>query len=115
MTVSVNDIMGQAKNVYSMLHQGNEMSYALEFLLSKDLHNFIEVGCANGASFHCWASVIPDGIKMSVDLNYGFGVGAESNELWDAALAGEDTKPASENDCEELDYVMINGEVTLTM
>ena len=56
------------------LNQTMEMNECLEFLSDKNLSGFIEVGSAGGGSFYCWASVITDGPKISVDLNHGFGL-----------------------------------------
>lgn len=71
--VNTEDIIGNAISKYGVLHQSDEITNCLKFLLDKQLDGFIEVGCANGASFYCWASII-DGIKISVDLNHGFGM-----------------------------------------
>lgn len=95
-------IIGEAIGVYGSLHQSSEMNECLAFLSDKNLHGFIEVGCANGASFHCWASLI-DGIKISVDLNHGFGLSdgmPGANTLDDVAAAYEATNPVvkSRND-----------------
>lgn len=70
-------IMNEAIPIYGILHQGREMFNCLKFLQSKQLTGFIEIGSANGASFHCWAKVISTGPKISVDLNYGHRVGLE--------------------------------------
>jgi len=72
-TINVENIITDSKNIYGALHQLDEMTHCLNFLSDKQLNGFIEVGCANGASFHCWASVV-NGVKLSVDLNHGFGM-----------------------------------------
>ena len=82
------EIVQEARNVYGTLHQHDEMYQTLEFLRTKNLRGFVEVGSANGGSFHCWASVITDGIKVSVDMNLGFGVGPNTNAEWDIAVQG---------------------------
>lgn len=71
--INVASIIADSKNIYGALHQAEEMTNCLNFLSDKQLNGFIEVGCANGASFHCWASVV-SGLKLSVDLNHGFGM-----------------------------------------
>lgn len=85
---SSHEIIYEARTVYGVLHQQGEMNDALDFLRTKNLRGFVEVGCANGGSFHCWASVIPEGVKVSVDMNFGFNVGPNSNTEWDVALKG---------------------------
>ena len=69
----INEIVGVAQHRYG-LHQLSEMPPCLEFLADKDLNGFLEIGSANGGSFHCWAIVIPNGPKVSVDWNRGFGM-----------------------------------------
>ena len=71
------NIVSSARQIYGALHMQSEMQNCLDFLSTKQLKGFIEIGSANGASFHCWACVIPDGPKVSVDINYGFGIGVE--------------------------------------
>lgn len=71
--IVVNKIIEEAKARYT-LHQLSEMEACLEFLGNKDLKGFIEVGSANGGSFHCWASIITEGPQVSVDWNRGFGM-----------------------------------------
>lgn len=106
-------VVNNARRIYGILHQQNEMNQTLDFLYSKNLRGFVEVGSANGASFHCWASVIPDGIKVSVDMNIGFGMGqagdsperatAESgmkDDVWNPTLAEMDFPVADETNCE---------------
>ena len=93
----INEIVQEAITVYGQLHQNIEMFRCLEFLLNKNLKGFIEVGSANGASFHCWASVMHEGPKVSVDLNHGFGLsdglpGADSSD--NVSAAGESLYPA---------------------
>lgn len=90
------DLIKQAQDTYGLLHQHQEMPETLEFLAPKNLKGFIEVGSAHGASFHCWGAVIPEGVKISVDLNYGFGIGPESNEEWQMVCDGVDVEPVSE-------------------
>lgn len=90
MSANIPDIVSQARSLYGNLHQADEMENCLNFLSNKRLDGFIEVGSANGASFHCWASVITTGPKISVDLNHGFGLsnglgGANTMENVDAA------------------------------
>ena len=83
------EIVNEARRVYGVLHQHDEMNQTLDFLRTKNLRGFVEVGSANGASFHCWASVIPDGVKVSVDMNLGFGMGPSTNSPeWDEAEKG---------------------------
>jgi hypothetical protein len=93
---TIYDVIQQSIQLHGILHQQEEMPATLNFLLSKNLNGFIEVGSANGASFHCWAAAIPNGIKMSVDLNYGFGMGPESELRWEEVFTGADVEPASE-------------------
>lgn len=91
-----NEIIQNAISVHGYLHQSNEMNNCLSFLRDKNLHGFIEVGCANGASFFCWASII-DGPKISVDLNHGFGLSdglPGANTMDDVDAAYEATHPA---------------------
>lgn len=73
--MNTHEIVNESRSMYGILHQYSEMNQTLDFLNTKNLKGFIEVGSANGASFHCWASVIPDGPKVSVDINLGFGMG----------------------------------------
>jgi len=67
-------IVTEARSTYAYLHQQNEMNDVLEFLEHRNLFGFIEVGSANGGSFHCWGRAIPNGPKISVDWNFGFGL-----------------------------------------
>jgi cephalosporin hydroxylase len=71
-------IVTEARSLYPMLHQSTEMNDALEFIDGKNLSGFIEVGSANGASFHCWGRAIPTGPKISVDWNFGFGLAVQN-------------------------------------
>ena len=71
--IDVKQIIEDARSKYT-LHQLTEMESCLEFLADKNLNGFIELGSANGGSFHCWASVISNGPKVSVDWNRGFGM-----------------------------------------
>jgi len=90
---STTQIMNEATSIHGMLHQQREMNNCLAFLSDKNLHGFIEVGCANGGSFYCWASII-DGPKVSVDLNHGFGLSEGlpgANTFDDVAAAYEAT------------------------
>lgn len=58
------------------IHLGHEeLVQCLTMLLRRPLFGFIEVGSANGGSFHCWGRAIPKGPKVSVDWNQGFGNG----------------------------------------
>ena len=70
--VNVGQIINTAKRRYG-LHQLSEIGPCMEFLASRNLNGFIEVGSANGGSFYCWASII-GGSKVSVDWNRGFGM-----------------------------------------
>ncbi len=72
--MDIPSVVSTARSIYGNLHQASEMENCLKFLSDKSLHGFIEVGCANGGSFHCWASCITSGPKISVDLNHGFGL-----------------------------------------
>ena len=90
------DVIQQAIQVYGILHQHQEMPETLAFLASKNLNGFIEVGSAHGASFHCWGAVIPEGPKISVDLNYGFGMGPESEDGWNEVFSGANVEAATE-------------------
>jgi hypothetical protein len=85
------NIIADSKNIYGALHQSEEMTNCLKFLSDKQLNGFIEVGCASGASFHCWASVV-NGLKLSVDLNHGFGM----SEGLGGANTKDDVLPAAE-------------------
>lgn len=71
-------IVAEARNLYPMLHQNTEMNDALDFIEGKNFAGFIEVGSANGASFHCWGRAIPNGPKISVDWNFGFGLAVQN-------------------------------------
>ena len=71
--VNIKQVINTAKQRYG-LHQLSEIEPCMEFLVSKNLDGFVEIGSANGGSFHCWASIIPDGPKVSVDWNRGFGM-----------------------------------------
>lgn len=71
--MNIQQIINTAKQRYG-LHQLTEMAPCLEFLMNKELIGFLEIGSANGGSFHCWASIIPNGLKVSVDWNRGFGM-----------------------------------------
>lgn len=89
----IQQIINESIDVHGALHQSSEMNECLTFLSNKHLHGFIEVGCANGASFYCWASIV-DGVKISVDLNHGFGLSngmPGANTLDDVAAAYEAT------------------------
>ncbi len=81
MEMSIQSIVGEAQYGYGALHQAGEVFPCLEFLMQKSLNGFLEIGSANGGSFHCWASVIPDGPKVSVDWNRGFGMSPNGMEL----------------------------------
>lgn len=107
------EIVNEARRVYGVLHQHGEMNQTLEFLRTKNLRGFVEVGSANGASFHCWASVIPEGVKVSVDMNIGFGMGSTEgspereaaekgmdDNIWNPTLAQMDFPVADETNCE---------------
>jgi cephalosporin hydroxylase len=86
------EIINNAKEIYGILHQSDEMHNCLSFLQDKSLIGFIEIGSANGASFHCWASIIQLGPKISVDLNHGFGLSAglpDANTSKNTLAAGE--------------------------
>lgn len=90
---TINQIISDSISIHGALHQSTEMYNCLTFLSDKNLHGFIEVGCANGASFYCWASLI-DGPKISVDLNHGFGLSnglPGANTFDDVAAAYEAT------------------------
>jgi hypothetical protein len=107
------EIVNEARRVYGVLHQHGEMNQTLDFLRSKNLRGFVEVGSANGASFHCWASVISEGVKVSVDMNLGFGMG-QSNDFpewyiaeqgmgdfdWNPSLAEMDFSVPNEGNCQ---------------
>ena len=61
----------EANELYHYMWQEDEIADALKFLdenLSEKTNGFIEIGSAMGGSFHCWGSIIKDGIKISVDL-----------------------------------------------
>lgn len=91
--MNVSQIITEAKNLYT-LHQHSEMQSCLEFLSEKDLTGFIEVGSANGGSFHCWASLIPNGPQVSVDWNRGFGMSPDGMEQMVAPESEFDTVKA---------------------
>lgn len=89
----IDQIITEAMAVHGILHQRGETAPCLSFLSDKNLHGFIEVGSANGGSFYCWASII-DGLKISVDLNHGFGLSdglPGANSFDDVAAAYEAT------------------------
>jgi len=71
--MTISEILSEAQSLY-YLHQMTELPLCMEWLSKKQLTGFIEVGSANGASFHCWARLIPNGPKVSVDWNRGFGM-----------------------------------------
>ena len=83
--INLNEIIKSARTIYT-LHQKEEILPCLEFVTNHNLNGFIEIGSANGGSFHCWASVIPEGPKVSVDWNRGFNMNAitaqHRNSLW---------------------------------
>ncbi len=85
--MNIGQVITEAKSVYG-LHQRTEMQSCLEWLQDKELNGFVEIGSANGGSFHCWASFIPEGPKVSVDWNRGFGM-APSLPGQTAALEAE--------------------------
>jgi cephalosporin hydroxylase len=67
------DIAIEAQEIYSHLWQDSEIVLAMKFLdenLDSKESGFIEVGSAMGGSFHCWASIIQNGPKISVDLPF---------------------------------------------
>ena len=73
--------IGDAITKCGHLHQFEEMTKTLGFLSDKNLNGFIEVGSANGASFYCWASLIQQGPKISVDWNFGFGLANQDGSV----------------------------------
>jgi cephalosporin hydroxylase len=81
--MDIHKIVAEARNRYG-LHQESEIVLCLEFLADKNLNGFVEMGSANGGSFHCWASIIPDGPKVSVDWNRGFGMSPNEAGRWTA-------------------------------
>ncbi|KKK78630.1 hypothetical protein LCGC14_2841660 [marine sediment metagenome] len=86
----IHKIVATATNRYG-LHQQSEMVLCLEFLVDKNLNGFIEMGSANGGSFHCWATVIPNGPKVSIDWNRGFGMSPDLDGRWVATEEEYDT------------------------
>lgn len=78
--MDIDNIISTSIMNHGVLHQSTEMNKCLLFLQDKQLSGFIEIGSANGASFHCWASVV-SGIKISVDWNFGFGMVVQDNTI----------------------------------
>jgi len=73
--ITSQEIVNQSIKHHGILHQSGEIIKCLDWLSTQNLRGFIELGSANGASFYCWAMRIPNGPKVCVDWNYGFGMG----------------------------------------
>ena len=100
----------EIKRIYTVAHekyeicQGMEICLAMEYIkehLDSKKNGFLEIGSAYGGSFHCWASIIPEGIAVSVDKPLGavvekYGVTTPNdpvtvmlrNEMWEESFPG---------------------------
>lgn len=61
----------EANEIYHYMWQEDEIAEAMRFLdenLTDKSNGFIEIGSAMGGSFHCWGKIMPNGVKISVDL-----------------------------------------------
>lgn len=71
MELIIDQILDEAYDL-GMLQNQYEIRNALDFLKTKELKNFLEIGTNQGGTFICWSKICDiDGLKISVDWANG--------------------------------------------
>jgi cephalosporin hydroxylase len=56
---------------FGTIQNYTEIYRAVEFIISKNITNFLEIGTNQGGTFYCWTCCSNPGIRISIDIPHG--------------------------------------------